>query len=327
LPLAWALGMVLPVCSLGVIPIIRELRRSGISGGAILAFAIAAPLVNPLSLLYGLTLSAPVVILSFAFGSFVVVVVLGIAWDRLLPPIAEGQSDGPTIAPGLKRCLAVLVASARHCADVTMIYCGIGILGMGLTAALLPRGSLQNSLNHSNPWAPLIMATVAPLIYVTPTTVMMQLGSMFNHGNSVGAAFALLILGAGVNAGLVAWTWKHYGARATIAWFLSLELVVVGIGYAVEKPLYLQGQAEADHTHVFDGFTSPFLADGSGIPPKMATMLAEKVTFDQRAAIAALLALAVAGVPCVFSIRGGMSNSGFLRIAQPCLRPVPSPAF
>ena len=57
LPQAWLWGMLLPVCSLGVIPVAYELRRAGLSGGSILAFALTAPLFNPLSLLYGLTLS------------------------------------------------------------------------------------------------------------------------------------------------------------------------------------------------------------------------------------------------------------------------------
>src|SRR5437764_1616821 len=51
---AWLIGMLLPICSLGAIPVIRELRRAGLAGGTIMAFALAAPLFNPLSLLYGL---------------------------------------------------------------------------------------------------------------------------------------------------------------------------------------------------------------------------------------------------------------------------------
>lgn len=296
LPQAWGLGMLLPVCSLGAIPIIRELRRAGVSGGVILVFALAAPLVNPVSLLYGLTLPTPTIILAFVFGSLVVVSVAGIACDRVLPAIGQQEPDSPPVAPGWKRCLAVLVACARQGASASMVYCGLGLLGTGVMAVLLPRVCLQSSLNHSNPWAPLVMAAVGPLIYVTPTNVMMQIGSMFNHGNSVGAAFGLLTLGAGVNAGLIAWSWKNFGLRATCVWFLSLELVVIGLGYAVEKPLYLQGQAEVDHTHVFDAFCSPFPSDGHGFPPRMPAMLSEKVSLDQRAMIGTLLILGVAGM-------------------------------
>src|ERR1700757_4259915 len=78
---AWAVGTVLPVCSLGVIPIARELRRAGVPSGTILAFVLAAPHINPLSLPYGLTLSEPLVIICFAIGSLVVALTAGfIAW-------------------------------------------------------------------------------------------------------------------------------------------------------------------------------------------------------------------------------------------------------
>ena len=66
LPQAWLLGMLLPVCSLGVIPVLQQMRKSGISGGTILAFGLTAPLFNPISVLYGLTLSDPWAILAFS---------------------------------------------------------------------------------------------------------------------------------------------------------------------------------------------------------------------------------------------------------------------
>src|SRR5580704_3828265 len=79
---AWGVGTLLPVCSLGVIPIAREMRRAGVPSGTILAFVLAAPHINPLSLLYGQTLSEPVVVICFALGSLVVALTAGAAWDR-----------------------------------------------------------------------------------------------------------------------------------------------------------------------------------------------------------------------------------------------------
>ena len=75
---AWVIGMLLPVCSLGAIPVIREMRRAGISGGTILAFAMFGPLFNLLLLLYGLTLSEPIAIISFAGCLLVIVTVVGL---------------------------------------------------------------------------------------------------------------------------------------------------------------------------------------------------------------------------------------------------------
>jgi uncharacterized membrane protein YraQ (UPF0718 family) len=46
---SWLIGMLLPGCSLGVIPICRQLRASGIAIGTIFAFALSSPLFDPLS--------------------------------------------------------------------------------------------------------------------------------------------------------------------------------------------------------------------------------------------------------------------------------------
>lgn len=78
LPQSWLIGMLLPVCSIGVLPILMEMRRVGVKAGAISAFALSAPLFNPLSLLYGLTLSRPMVVIMFALGSLVVVTLVGL---------------------------------------------------------------------------------------------------------------------------------------------------------------------------------------------------------------------------------------------------------
>jgi hypothetical protein len=52
------------------------------------------------------------------------------------------------------------------------------------------------------------MAAVGTPAFLTPTDAMTQIGSMFDHGNSVGAALVLLAVGAGLNLGLVAWAWR-----------------------------------------------------------------------------------------------------------------------
>ncbi|MFO0921652.1 MAG: permease [Pirellulales bacterium] len=93
LPQAWLLGMLLPVCSLGVIPVMNQMRRSGISGGTTLAFGLTAPLFNPISVLYGLTLSDPITILCFSLGSLAIVTLMGLLWDYWL------AEDSPCVDP------------------------------------------------------------------------------------------------------------------------------------------------------------------------------------------------------------------------------------
>ena len=261
LPQAWAIGMLLPVCSLGVIPVVREMRRAGVSGGAILAFGLTAPLFNPISVLYGLTLADPVVILTFSFCSLVIVTVMGLGWDKLFPNTAAAEPEPPTVGYGAKRMLSIAVFSARELVGPSSLYILAGLLGVAMLSLVLPAGYLQTAAEHNDPWAPLFMTAIATPLYAGPMTAMVQLAAMFQHGNSVGAAFSLLVLGAGANLGLVAWMIRSYGLRRSVSWFALLFAVVVGLAYGVDKPLYPRGVEPAGHTHAFDIYCAPFYSD------------------------------------------------------------------
>jgi uncharacterized membrane protein YraQ (UPF0718 family) len=253
---SWLIGMLLPVCSIGVIPILREMKRMGLRPGAITAFALSAPLFNPLSLLYGLTLSRPYVILGFAFGSLAVVTVLGTVWDRYTtwksPPLSE--SDLPV---GLGRLGACAIHMARELFGPSGLYALIAISGLFLLGAVLPHGALQSSVEQLDPMAPLTMAMVSIPVYAPPMLTMSQLGMMFDHGNSPGASFCLLLLGTGMNFATLVWIGRNYGWRSTAVWFGVLMVVVVGCAYAMERPLIPPGVEPAGHTHAFDIYTNP----------------------------------------------------------------------
>jgi hypothetical protein len=154
--------------------------------------------------------------------------------------------------------LAVGVVGAREVAGPSLPYLVAGVLGVVALACILPHGSLQRTMSHENPWAPLLMAVIAVPAYATPMLAMSQLGSMFQHGNSVGAAFTLLTLGAGTNLGLVLWMQRSYGWRKAAVWFVLLLSVVLVLSYGVERPLYPTANEGADHTHAFDVYCRPF---------------------------------------------------------------------
>lgn len=293
---AWLVGMLLPVCSLGVIPVVRQLRKAGVSGGAILAFGLTAPLFNPISVLYGLTLSEPVAILTFCFCSLIIVTVVGLAWDRLFPGTAVAEPEPPAVAYGLRRMLAVAVTAARELAGPATAYILAGLAGVAVLSVFLPAGCLQQAAEYHDPWAPLFMAAIAVPAYATPMTAMVQLASMFQHGNSVGAAFALLALGAGANLGLIAWMMRGYGVRRTLVWFAILWAVVVGLAYGVDKPLYPQGVDPAGHTHAFDGYCAPFHADEDHAVRKAWEILVDKTGPHEWQALMLVGLLALGGL-------------------------------
>lgn len=266
LPVSWLIGMLLPVCSIGVLPILREMHRAKVRPGAMTAFALSAPLFNPLSLLYGLTLSRPIVVIAFALCSLAVVSILGSIWDRVASKRGSSIEPSDTMEDvneegskviGLKRLLALMVMVTRESVGSLAGLVLIALLGLGLLGAFLPYGALQSSFEMNDIMAPARMTFLSVPIYATPMLAMSQLGMMFQHCNSPGSALALLLLGTGVNFATIAWLISKYGLKSTTIWFGSLIIIVLALAYAVDKPLMLPGSQPAGHTHAFDGYATP----------------------------------------------------------------------
>lgn len=269
----WLAGKLLPICSLGVIPVARELRRSGVPGGTVLSFVLAAPLLNPLSLLYGITLAKPVVILSFAGCSLVLSTLAGWLWDRVFARTSDADESArlaaladaePLPPPGPKRLLAVLVSAVTDLTGRDMLFYAIGLVASALLSALIPFGALQQSMMPADPLSPLLMATVAVPLFSSPLQGMMKIGMMFGHGNSVGAALVLFLLGVGTCGGTVAWLFTDFGWRRVLPWLLTYLTVVVGLGYGCQWLLTDPDRKSEDHTHAFDDYCCPFPV-GSGM--------------------------------------------------------------
>lgn len=294
---AWFIGTLLPVCALGVIPIARELRRAGVPSATILAFILAAPQLNPLSFLYGLTLSEPIVIISFVFATMAIAILGGELWKHLFerPTDTLIPEDEPLPAPGAKRLLAVFVAASREAISPSMLYILLGITFTGLVTGLLPHGALSNSMRHDDILSPALMALIGSPVYSGVLPGMMRIGLMFDHGNSVGASFILFELGVGMNLGLLLWIIIQFGRRA-LAWLIIIMGIAIAVGYAMEGPLYF-AKEEATHTHAFDDWSSPFAggygADWSSVRGKLLL----KIEVLEPVALAALaLMLSVGGL-------------------------------
>jgi hypothetical protein len=293
---AWAIGSLLPVCSLGVIPVAREMRRAGVPAATVLAFVLAAPQLNPLSFLYGLTLSEPMVVVCFVAATMLLAVAGGEVWKRWFESPADTRpaGDEPMPAPGLKRLVAVAVAAGREAVGPAMGYVLVGVLATGVLSGLLPYGSLGHTMRHDDPSSPALMALIGLPAYSGVLPGMMRIGLIFEHGNSTGAAFVLFAVGVGFNAGLVAWLAAQFGWRRVLAWLAVVVALVLAVGYGMERPLYFAGE-EASHTHAFDDWTSPFPRGSGADSALFRDKLLQKVEVLEPVALGGLLLLAVVG--------------------------------
>ncbi|MCG8585728.1 MAG: permease [Pirellulales bacterium] len=296
---AWALGMLLPICSLGVLPVARELRRAGVPSGTVLSFVLVAPMLNPVSIIYGLSHILPSLLLFFAAGTFFVSVGIGLIWNRTVSDKRDTTPELLETPPGDTRGRLAVVGhtSATGLVGPTSVDYVLALLAVGLLGAFLPHEALESGLTRDNILAPLIMGLVAFPVYVTPFEAMMHFGHIVRDGYSLGAAFALLVLGAGANVGVANWLRRDYGLKLLAFFFAMLIGSTVVIGVIADRTI-LHGNADAtDHTHAFDSFGRlPNVADKNANVMWIHSKVMESMTVDKAVGLALLALLAVAGV-------------------------------
>jgi uncharacterized membrane protein YraQ (UPF0718 family) len=301
----YLLGCLLPVCSLGALPVARELQRAGVPSGTILSFVLVAPVLNPISIVYGLSHIQPLILGYFIGGTLIVSLGIGWCWDYFVGRYRDRHTAGPfETAPRSagRRLLVAGVTATRGVAGPEAIDYLLAVLTMGLLGAFLPYGVLQKGLTPDNPWSPLVMALVAIPAYVTPFDVMMHFQLIVRDGYSMGAAFALILLGAGSNVGVANWLRRDYGTKPML-WFVAVLFIsTLVIGYSADRTIVQANASIADHTHAFDGFTRVHhIPDGSDGFKWVYDMVVRDIRAPEVAGIALIGVLGFIGVVVVLA--------------------------
>jgi uncharacterized protein len=267
---AWALGTVLPVCAVGALPIAYELKRARIPSGTVLTFLLAAPLFNPITLIYGVSIVPLWTLIYLLCGTFAISIGIGGIWNTWIdssppfdpaPPLDAAALDSaslPLERPPARSMLRLVVAAetaARGFSGAFLVDFALVVFAMGLAGAFLPHGIFQTSLRRDNPFSPLLTAPVGLLLYVNPTEAMRVVGLTIRDGFSVGAAFSFLMIGAGTIAAVVNGIRREFGWRR-VGQFAAL-LLVSTLAWACAAGLVLPrfSSVTQSHTHAFDGLT------------------------------------------------------------------------
>jgi uncharacterized protein len=302
---AWALGTMLPVCALGAVPIAYELKRARIASGTLLTFLLAAPLFNPITLIYAISVVPLTTLIYFVCGTFVISVGIGGIWNTWIDPAPhdEGAAPlGPIPVPleqpparSMLRLMVVGETTARGLSGAILVDFALVILAMGLAGAFLPYGLFQVALTRENPMSPLLTALVSVLLYVNPVEAVRVVGLTIRDGFSVGAAFSFLVIGAGSITAVVNGIRREFGWRRVSQFAGLLLLPTLAWAYAADLVLPHSAIAQS-HTHAFDNLTR--LNAAPHRLEKLATIVEElwqRQPLDQRIGLWALGGIAVAG--------------------------------
>lgn len=290
----WLAGFLLPTCSLGVLPVARELLRAGAPRSAVIAFLVSGACLNPLSIIMGLTRIEGSVLLFFVVGSFLISMLAGaVSGDSDAP--REGLPSAEIAASATARLLIAGIHLARDLTGPMLRDLSIAMAGVAILAAASPHGSLEEMLALGSPASWLAGVLACTLAYLNPFEAMGTAGTLLTDGFPVGSAWLVILLGGGLNLGLIAWTVHVLGLRragrlgaavfgSTIALALGTDLITGGT----------IGKSEAHHTHAFDQWgRAPTGSSGlGGIFP----LLKDKLEAHEAIALGILIAAGIAGV-------------------------------
>lgn len=263
------LGVPLPLCSCGVIPVTASLRQHGASRGATTSFLLSTPQTGVDSILATYALLGPVFTVFRPLAALVTGVVGGCAVSLLEKlsgeaPEATVQSAAASAKPcgdtcAMPRPSATLIRALRY-GFVTLPGDIAGALVIGVVVAalitvLVPANALNAYLGGGLLSMLVMMAFGIPIYVCSTASIPIAMGFM-HLGASPGAALVFLIAGPATNAATITVVWRLLGRSVAITYLTTVASGSLAAGYALDFTFALLPQATvhmAGHEHPMGG--------------------------------------------------------------------------
>jgi hypothetical protein len=250
---AGLLGVPLPLCSCGVIPVAASLRRHGASKAATTSFLLSTPQTGVDSIAVTGAILGPV----FAVLRPVIALVTGLVGGGLVRAVTRGEETTTAVAPPLvadagPRWRRVLTYGFQELPRDIGRALIVGILLAALITVLVPPGALAGVLGGGI--VPiLVMIAVGMPLYVCATGSVPLASSFIHAGVSPGAALAFLIAGPATNAAAVTTLHRVLGRRTLVVYLgtVAASSLVAGLLVNALLPvdaLHIPG-LHAGHVH------------------------------------------------------------------------------
>jgi len=238
------LGIPLPVCSCGVLPLATEIRNAGASKPSTLSFLITTPVTGADSLAATWSiLGWPMMIIRLVISVFAGILsgtIYFIFPDKNI--ITQGNTKIEPVSCTTDNCttkaqsesMSAKIKSALSYAFIELPSSMsssllIGLLIGALISALLPQNSMMSWLT-SGITGILIATAFAVPMYVCATGSIPIAAAMIIRGFSPGAALAFLICGPATNTVAITTIKKMIGTRALFIYLFTIILAGLGSG-------------------------------------------------------------------------------------------------
>ncbi len=237
---AAGMGIPLPLCSCGVIPVAATLRRHGAGKGPTTAFLIATPQDGVDSILVTFSL------LGWVFAIFRPLVALV---SSVVGGMAVSVFDRETVAERheLDRQEREMRTSREHNRFLEAIKYGfvilagdiarpltVGLIIAALISALVPQEPIAAVLG-GDVWAMLIMMALGVPIYVCATASIPIAAALISKGASPGAALVFLMTGPATNAATIAVIWKTVSKKSAVIYVTTVAVCALAAGMLLDS--------------------------------------------------------------------------------------------
>jgi uncharacterized membrane protein YraQ (UPF0718 family)/copper chaperone CopZ len=259
------LGVPLPVCSCGVIPLAASLKKQGAGHGATLSFLVSTPTSGVDSIL------ATYALLGTAFAVFrpLAALVGGLLVGSLYILTSRSKpGEEPSQAPGTKAEKAdrSLKGMLRYgFIDLTEDIGTWLILGVaigGFLSVVIPQDFVLRFLPTPSVHY-LIMLVLGIPLYVCATGSIPIAAAFIAKGFSPGSALVFLIAGPATNAVTLSFVRSKLGKKAFVLYLTSIGVIALASGWLFDR-LFTYG-AGAHHLHHHGEGLPGWLSTASGI--------------------------------------------------------------
>ncbi|PKM78275.1 MAG: hypothetical protein CVU90_03160 [Firmicutes bacterium HGW-Firmicutes-15] len=234
-------GMLLPICSCGVIPLGLGLYYSGAYLGPTLAFMSATPIINPAAVLLAYGLLGPQIATIYLLAGFTIPFLLGIMGNLLggselfvpgLEPLQTNmnvQSDSMKLSL-YQRLLNGLQWGFKDLGTVVSKYVLLGMLLAGLITAAVPPAFFQTYLGNPGLISIGGVAVLGAIMYVCAVGHIPFIAALVASGAAPGVAITFLMTGAATNLPELISIYKLIGKRTVIIYSVGTVLYSIFVG-------------------------------------------------------------------------------------------------
>jgi hypothetical protein len=245
-------GVPLPLCSCGVIPVGLGLRNEGASRGASVGFLISTPQTGVDSILVSVSfLGWP-----FAILKVVVALVTGLVGGVVAniveaedEPSADTASAKPVRSPDAASKLQAFVNQSLDVVHSIWGWLVIGVVISAVITTVVPPNSLSEVGALTGIWALLVTLVISLPLYVCATASVPIAAALVDSGLPSGAALVFLMAGPATNVATLGAVYRTLGHKSLIVYLTTIIVGSVGAGLAFNRVIDTSVTLHHVHDH------------------------------------------------------------------------------